>query len=168
MLNRGKEILAEKQVETSEAKIEAQASETVAMEPGSKYENNTLPQNISKGDLASGDDNVKMDSKQMDIVDSIQRKNSVRQKKQSRQQSEIPDSEEVPDIETFNDEKAAGLEADELNPENKDLLSNVDDLDLDDEPEFRRSRRASSYEETLANMDPELLAELGLSPTTGG
>merc|ERR1712130_314474 len=130
-----------------------------------KYENNnTSPQNITKCDFASENDNVKMESKRMEFDDSIQRKNSVKQKKQLRQQSEIPDSEEVPDIETFNDEKAAESEQ----GENKDLLSQVDDLDLDDEQEFRRSRRASSYEETLANMDPELLAELGLSPSAGG
>ena len=155
----------EKQVEKLEEKVDAQATESVAVqEPSSKYENNTSSQNITKGDFEAENDNLKMDLKRMEFDDSIQRKNSVKQKKQSRQQSEIPDSEEVPDIETFNDEKAAGSEQ----GENKDLLSQVDDLDLDDEQEFRRSRRASSYEETLANMDPELLAELGLSPSSGG
>merc|ERR1712130_991539 len=152
--------------EKQEEKVDGQATESVArQEASSKYENNnTSPQNITKCDFASENDNVKMESKRMEFDDSIQRKNSVKQKKQLRQQSEIPDSEEVPDIETFNDEKAAESEQ----GENKDLLSQVDDLDLDDEQEFRRSRRASSYEETLANMDPELLAELGLSPSAGG
>merc|ERR1712002_1070659 len=48
--------------------------------------------------------------------------------------------------------------------ENKDLLSNDDDLDFDEDFEaFKRERRKSSYEETLAGMDPEILKELGLT-----
>merc|ERR1712106_1106017 len=54
-----------------------------------------------------------------------------------------------------------------LTQENKDLLSNDDDLDLDEDFEaFKKERRKSSYEETLPGMDPEILKELGLAPET--
>merc|ERR1712106_1166257 len=87
--------------------------------------------------------------------------NVTRQKKQSRQES-VVDSESIPDIETF-DRKDNIF----LTQENKDLLSNDDDLDLDEEFEaFKKERRKSSYEETLAGMDPEILRELGLAPET--
>merc|ERR1711953_1143744 len=53
---------------------------------------------------------------------------------------------------------------------NKDLLDNDD---LDDEEYFdrmrrERSRSRSSYEETLAGMDPELLKELGIGEAEDG
>merc|ERR1712106_339638 len=84
--------------------------------------------------------------------------NLTRQKKQSRQES-VVDSESIPDIETF-DRKDNIF----LTQENKDLLSNDDDLDLDEDFEaFKKERRKSSYEETLAGMDPEILKELGLA-----
>merc|ERR1712106_960683 len=87
--------------------------------------------------------------------------NLTRQKKQSRQES-VVDSESIPDIETF-DRKDNIF----LTQENKDLLSNDDDLDLDEDFEaFKKERRKSSYEETLAGMDPEILKELGLAPET--
>ena len=59
----------EKQVEKLEEKVDAQATESVAMqEPSSKYENNTSPQNITKGDFASENENVKMDLKRMEFI----------------------------------------------------------------------------------------------------
>merc|ERR1712088_176856 len=82
----------------------------------------------------------------------------VRQKKQSRQES-VVDSESIPDIEDID------IKGDQLmTGANKDLLDNDD---LDDEEYFdrmrrERSRSRSSYEETLAGMDPELLKELGI------
>merc|ERR1711874_966576 len=85
--------------------------------------------------------------------------NPIRSKKHSKQES-VPDSESIPDIETLD-----GKENIFLTQENKDLLSNDDDLDFDEDFEaFKKERRKSSYEETLAGMDPEILKELGLAP----
>merc|ERR1712179_185064 len=84
--------------------------------------------------------------------------NQMRQKKHSKQES-VVDSESIPDIETLD-----GKENIFLTQENKDLLSNDDDLDFDEDFEaFKKERRKSSYEETLAGMDPEILKELGLT-----
>ena len=87
--------------------------------------------------------------------------NIMRQKKHSKQES-VVDSESIPDIETLD-----GKENIFLTQENKDLLSNDDDLDFDEDFEaFKKERRKSSYEETLAGMDPEILKELGLTSET--
>ena len=81
---------------------------------------------------------------------------SERVKKVSRQES-VVDSESLPDIETFN--KDDSILRDPNAPENQDIL---DEEDFEFEENFKRSRRASSYEETIANMDPEILKELGI------
>merc|ERR1711915_912268 len=79
-------------------------------------------------------------------------------KKHSRQES-VVDSESIPDIETFDDKENKFV-----SQENKDLVSNDDDLELDEDFEaYKKERRKSSYEETLAGMDPDLLKELGLA-----
>ena len=78
-----------------------------------------------------------------------------RTKKTSRQES-VVDSESLPDIETFN--KDDSLIKDGL--ENKDVL---DDEDLEFDEKYM-NRRASSYDNAIAGMDPDLLEELGLGP----
>ena len=65
------------------------------------------------------------------------------------------DSESIPDIEPFNRDDQ--IIKDENKEENKDILDE-EDLELDEQA-FQRQRRASSYEETIAGMDPELLKE---------
>merc|ERR1712066_603355 len=82
----------------------------------------------------------------------------VRQKKQSRQES-VVDSESIPDIEDID------VKGNQITTEaNKDLLDNdeLDDDEYFDRMRRERSRSRSSYEETLAGMDPELLKELGI------
>merc|ERR1712079_59535 len=89
----------------------------------------------------------------------------VRHKKQSRQES-VVDSESLPDIEELDAKDNIFL-----TEENKDLLSTEDQFNDDDDDfeKFKRERSnsRSSYEETLAGMDPEILKELGLEESPG-
>ena len=80
----------------------------------------------------------------------------VEQSKPVTRQTSVVDSESLPDIETFNKE-------DPIKAENKYALDD-DDEDFEfDEEAYRRQRRASSYEDAIANMDPDILKELGIS-----
>ena len=80
----------------------------------------------------------------------------VEQSKPVTRQASVVDSESLPDIETFNKD-------DPIKAENKDVLDD-DDEDFEfDEEAYRRQRRASSYEDAIANMDPDILKELGIS-----
>ena len=80
----------------------------------------------------------------------------VEQSKPVTRQTSVVDSESLPDIETFNKDNP-------IKAENKDVLDD-DDEDFEfDEEAYRRQRRASSYEDAIANMDPDILKELGIS-----
>merc|ERR1712029_469649 len=82
------------------------------------------------------------------VVEKTETIQDIRPKKVSRQES-VADSDCVPDIEEVKDR-------------------NIDtNEELEDDEEFEKFKRArsnsrSSYEETLAGMDPEILKELGL------
>ena len=84
----------------------------------------------------------------------------VEQPKNVTRQTSAVDSESLPDIETFNKDDFELRDQAEL--ESKDVLDE-EDFEFDEEA-FRRNRRASSYEDTIANMDPDILKELGITP----
>ena len=91
-----------------------------------------------------------------DVEDECPSDTVERIKKVSR--TESVHSGSIPDIETYKDEEKV---------KQKDIYVDSDsDSDGEFDPEKYRERRASSYEATLAGMDPELLAELGISPSS--
>ena len=95
-----------------------------------------------------------------DVQDECASETVERIKKVSRAESELSGS--IPDIETYKDDETFTKKK----VEQKDIYVDSDsDSDGEFDPEKYRERRASSYEATIAGMDPELLAELGISPS---